>query len=253
MTDEWNARFLVLVALLGAGAAFMHRTGGSQALAHTLSKRIHSGRGALMLTWALGVVIFFNDYVNSVIVGNATRDLTARQHQSREKLAWVMDATSAPMATLGPVSDWIGYQVSLIAGALVGLSLASAEPYHLFLQSIPWNFYALLCLASVPMILLAGDFGPMAKAQQRAETTGELVAPGDTPLSSVDEDLGEVPVGRGRLWHFLLPLAVLISVACWGLWYTGAVLKAWPSWMRWRIPMSAWRSPGPRLPWSPRG
>ncbi|WNL38090.1 Na+/H+ antiporter NhaC family protein [Halomonas sp. PAMB 3232] len=221
MTDEWNARFLVLVALLGAGAAFMHRTGGSQALARALAKRIHSGRTSLLLTWALGMVIFFNDYVNSVIVGNATRDLTARQRQSREKLAWVMDATSAPMATLGPVSDWIGYQVSLIAGALVGLSFASAEPYRLFLLSIPWNFYALLCLASIPMILLAGDFGPMAKAQRRAEETGELVAPGDTPLSNVDADLGEVPEGRGRLWHFLLPLVVLISVACWGLWYTG--------------------------------
>ncbi|RKR07660.1 transporter (NhaC family) [Kushneria sinocarnis] len=228
MTDEWNARFLVLVSLLGAGAAFMHRTGGSQALSRWLMARIHSRHHSLLLTWALGVIIFFNDYVNSVIVGNATRELTARQRISREKLAWVMDATSAPMATLGPVSDWIGYQVSLISAAFVTLGLTTEQPYRVFLHSLPWNFYALLCLASVPMIIALGDFGPMRRAQARAEATGELVAPGDTPLSSVEQDLGEVPEERGRLWHFLLPLVVLIGVAGWALWYTGGGAEGKP-------------------------
>lgn len=221
MTDEWNARFLVLVSLLGAGAAFMHTTGGSQALAQWLSGKVSSSRGSLLLTWLLGVVIFFNDYVNSVIVGNASRDLAARHNVSREKLAWTIDATSAPMATLGPVSDWIGYQVSLIAGAFAVLSLTGEQPYWAFLQSIPWNFYALLCLASVPMIIVMGDFGPMKRAEGRAQETGELVAPGDNPLSSVEGDLGEVPEGRGRVWNFLVPLVVLVGVACWALWYTG--------------------------------
>ncbi|WP_110668137.1 Na+/H+ antiporter NhaC family protein [Salinicola halophilus] len=221
MTDEWNARFLVLVSLLGAGAAFMHATGGSQALSRWLGRRVSTSRGSLLLTWLLGMVIFFNDYVNSVIVGNATRDLTARQGVSREKLAWVIDATSAPMATIGPVSDWIGYQVSLIAGAFAVLSLTTEQPYWTFILSLPWNFYAWLCLASVPMLLFMGDFGPMKLAERRAKESGQLVAEGDSPLSSVEEDLGEVPEGRGRVWNFLLPLVVLIGVACWALWFTG--------------------------------
>lgn len=221
MTDEWNARFLVLVSLLGAGAAFMHTTGGSHAVSRWLSARVTTSRSSLLMTWALGLLIFFNDYVNSVIVGNASRDLTARQGVSREKLAYVLDSTSAPMATLGPVSDWIGYQVSLIAAAFASLSLTSEQPYWAFLHSVPWNFYAFLCLAAVPMIIVLGDFGPMRAAEKRAAATGDLVAPGDTPLSSVEGDLGEPETERGRLWHFLIPLAVLIIVACWGLWYTG--------------------------------
>ena len=221
MTDEWNARFLVLVSLLGAGAAFMYRTGGSYAVSRWLSARIASGRSSQLLTWALGLIIFFNDYVNSVIVGNATRDLTGEHRVSREKLAYLLDSTSAPMATLGPVSDWIGYQVSLIAAAFTALSLTTEKPYMAFLQSIPWNFYALLCLVAVPTIIILGDFGPMRDAEARAQETGNLVAPGDTPLSAIENDLGEADTENGRLWHFLLPLVVLLGVACWALWYTG--------------------------------
>ncbi|QEA38550.1 Na+/H+ antiporter NhaC family protein [Pistricoccus aurantiacus] len=225
MTDEWNARFLVLTSLLGAGAAFMYKIGGSHAVARWLGSRVSTSKGSLLLTWALGMLIFFNDYVNSVIVGNASRDVTARQRVSREKLAWVLDSTSAPMATLGPVSDWIGYQVSLIAAAFVSISLTTEKPYWVFLQSIPWNFYALLCLASIPMIVLLGDFGPMRKAERRAKESGDLVAPGDTPLLSVEGELGEPHTDEGRLWHFLLPLVALIGVSGWALWYTGGGMQ----------------------------
>lgn len=228
MTDEWNARFLVLVSLLGAGAAFMYRTGGSHAVSRWLSRRISTGRSAQLLTWLLGLVIFFNDYVNSVIVGNATRDLTGEHRVSREKLAYLLDSTSAPMATLGPVSDWIGYQVSLIAAAFTALSLTTEKPYMAFLQSIPWNFYALLCLVAVPTIILLGDFGPMRAAEKRADDDGDLVAPGDTPLSSIENDLGEADTENGRLYHFLLPLGVLLGVACWALWYTGGGAEGKP-------------------------
>src|SRR5690625_2975642 len=138
------------------------------------------------LAYFLGMIIFFNDYVNSVIVGNATKDITAKHKMSREKLAYVIDSTAAPMATIGPVSDWIGFQVSLIAAAIASASIIGIEPYFAFLQSIPWNFYAILCLLAVPMILAGKDFGPMAKAERRAETTGKLIPDGSTPLSSVD-------------------------------------------------------------------
>ena len=226
MTDEWNSRFLVLIALLGSGAAFMFKTGGSLAITKALEKKLQTAKRAQMFAWVLGIVVFFNDYVNSVIVGNATRDITARHNVSREKLSYVLDATAAPMATIGPVSDWIGYQVSLIAAAFAAISLVDAKPYISFLYSIPWNFYCLLSLAAVPMVILGKDFGPMAKAELRARKTGKLIAEGDTPLSNVEVDIGEpYAPEKAKVIHFILPLTVLIVVSVWGLWFTGGGLE----------------------------
>src|SRR5699024_1288800 len=85
----------------------------------------------------------------------------------------------------------------------------------------PWNFYAILCLLAVPMIIAGKDFGPMAKAEERAQKTGHLIPEGSTPLSSVDQDLGEPYKKDGSVWNFVLPLVTLISVSIWALWYTG--------------------------------
>lgn len=221
MIDPWNARFLVMTALLGTGAAFMYKTGGSHGLIRALGKKLNSRRRVMLLPYFLGLVIFFNDYVNSVIVGNASKDVNAKEKVSREKLSYIIDSTSAPIATIGPVSDWIGFQVSLIAAAFASVSIVGLEPYFAFLQSIPWNFYAILCLLAVPMIILGKDFGPMARAEKRAQTTGKLNPEGATPLSAVDQDLGEPFQKEGSVWNFFLPLITLISVSLWGLWYTG--------------------------------
>lgn len=221
MVDSWNARFLVMTALLGTGAAFMFKTGGSEGLIRILEKRLKTGKRVQFLAYILGIIIFFNDYVNSVIVGNATKDVSARHKISREKLSYILDSTAAPMATLGPVSDWIGFQVSLIAPAIAAAGIAGTKPYFAFLHSIPWNFYAILCLISVPMIIAGKDFGPMAKAERRAQTTGKLIPEGSTPLSDVEEDLGQPHKKEGSVWNFILPLVALISVGLWGLWYTG--------------------------------
>lgn len=223
MIDDWNARFLVLTALLGVGAAFMYKTGGSAGLIRLLEDKLTTKRRVLFLPYILGILIFFNDYANSVIVGNASKDITGKNKVSREKLSYVLDSTSAPMATIGPVSDWIGYQVSIISGAFASAAIVGVEPYYAFLQSIPWNFYALLSLVAVGMFIVIGkDFGPMAKAEHRAETTGELIEKGSTPLSSVEDDLGE-PFKKegGSVWFFIVPLVTLVSVGIWGLWYTG--------------------------------
>src|SRR5699024_949289 len=216
------ARFLVMVALLGVGAAFMYKTGGSLGLIRVLEKRLNTKRKVLFLPYILGILIFFNDYVNSVIVGNASKDITGKKKVSREKLSYVLDTTSAPMATIARVSDWIGYQGSMLAGAFASAAIVGIDPYFAFLQSIPWNFYALLSRVAVPMLILGKDFGPMAKAEHRAETTGQLIADGATPLSSIENDLGE-PFKKegGSIWNFILPLVTLIGVGIWGLWYTG--------------------------------
>ncbi len=221
MVDPWNARFLVMTALLGCGAAFMFKTGGSQGLINVLEKKLTTKKRVQFLSYFLGLIIFFNDYVNSVIVGNASKDISAKHKISREKLSYVLDSTAAPIATIGPVSDWIGFQVSLITAAFASIGIVGMEPYFAFLQSIPWNFYAILCLLAVPMIIAGKDFGPMAKAEERAQQTGKLIPEGSTPLSSVDQDLGDPYKKEGSVWNFVLPLVTLISVSVWGLWYVG--------------------------------
>ncbi len=222
MTDEWDARFLVLTSLLGVGAAFMYKVGGSRALTKSLEKQINNRRRSQLFTWILGIIIFFNDYANSVITGNASKDINAEFRVSREKLSYIMDATAAPMATFGPVSDWIGYQVGLLVAAFAAIGLVSQQPYFAFLHSMPWNFYCLLSLIAVPMIILMKDFGPMARAELRALKEGKLVEDGATPLSSVESDLGE-PVNpeKANVLYFIIPLVTLIGVGVWALWYTG--------------------------------
>ncbi len=221
ITDPWNAGFLLLVALLGSGAAFMYKIGGSDALTKALEKKLTNGKRAQLLAYILGVIVFFNDYVNSVIAGNASKDVNAKYKVSREKLAYILDATAAPMATIGPVSDWIGFQVSLIAPIFVGLSIVDEKPYFAFLKSIPWNFYSILSLAAVLMIILGKDFGPMAKAELRAKKTGQLVAEGATPLSSVESDLGDPHTTKASVMNFILPLVTLIGIGVWAMWFTG--------------------------------
>ncbi len=222
MTDGWNARFLVLVAFLGIGAAFMYKVGGSYALVRSLESKINTRRRAQMFGWILGIVVFFNDYVNSVIAGNASKDINAKYRVSKEKFAYILDATAAPMATIGPVSDWIGFQVSLIGAAFVSMSFVETQPYFAFLSSIQWNFYSVLSLVAVPIFILGKDFGPMAKAEMRALETGKLIEDGAVPLSSVEMDLGE-PINqeKANILFFILPLITLIGVGVWALWYTG--------------------------------
>lgn len=221
ITDPWNAGFLILVALLGSGAAFMYKIGGSDALTKAMEKKLTNGKRAQTLAAVLGIIVFFNDYVNSVIAGNASKDVNAKYRVSREKLAYLLDATAAPMATIGPVSDWIGFQVSLIAPVFVGLSIVDEKPYFAFLKSIPWNFYAVLSLCAVFMIIFGKDFGPMAKAELRARKTGKLVADGATPLSSVESDLGEPHTRNAGIINFILPLITLIGIGIWAMWFTG--------------------------------
>ncbi len=226
MLDEWHIRFLLIIALLGSGAAFIHKTGGSIAIIQSMAGIIKGRRSAQLFTWVLGLLVFFNDYVNAAIVGNATRNIMAKYRVSREKLAYLLDTTAAPVSTLGPISDWIGYQVSLIAVAFVALSLVDQSPYLAFLQSVPWNFYCILSLLAVPMIIFLGDFGPMAIAEQRALTTGELVAKGDSPLSDVENDLGDpVESGLASIWSFILPIGALVAVAAWSMWFTGGGME----------------------------
>ena len=170
----------------------------------------------------MGLLIFFDDYANTLVVGNTMRPVTDRLRISREKLAYIVDSTAAPVASLFLVSTWIGYQVSMIGEGLTQSGIDS-DAYSIFLRSLPYNFYPTLTLGFVLMIALSGrDFGPMLTAERRA-ATGEVLRKGSTPLAG-GGDSAELQPEPGRPVRALdgaLPIATVLVVTFTALWITG--------------------------------
>ena len=170
----------------------------------------------------LGIIDFFNSDINAALVGSATKDINRKYKVSSEKVAYILDATAGPVSTFGPVSDWIGYQVSLISAGLIALGVTGVSAYSVFLHSMPFNIYCVLAFLGVPMIIMNKDFGPMADAELRAKKTGKLIADGDSPMSSLENDLGKpIKTEKSGIAGFLVPIIGMLAVVFYGMWYTG--------------------------------
>lgn len=220
--DPWDAMFLIMIFLMGSGAAFVFKLGGAHAVAEAAGKKIKSAKGAQLFAWAMGMVNFYNDYASCIVAGNASRDITAKYRVSREKLSYIIDSTSGPVATFGPVSDWIGYQCSMIAIGFTAAGVVGVGTYYAFLRSIPFNLYCILAFLLVPMLILTGrEYGPMRPAEDRARKTGKIIEDGAVPLSSVETDLGDPNLKKASVWWFILPIVALIVVGIFGFWWTG--------------------------------
>ncbi len=211
--DEWSVTVLIYCGLFGVLIGVLQRTGGAQAIARAISARVASRRGAQGATLGLGVLIFFEDYFNALTVGSVMRPITDRMGVSREKLAYIVDSTSAPMCLLGPVSTWVVFVMGLIGTQLAAMD-ASGSEYLIYLASIPLNFYAWLALGLIVYIVVTQwDFGPMARAEERARTTGAVMAEGATPPSGHEvEEMATVPEHQARKRNMLVPIAVLVGM-----------------------------------------
>ena len=209
--DEWSVTVLIYCGLFGVLITVLQRTGGAQAIARAISGRVASPRGAQGATFGLGVLIFFEDYFNALTVGSVMRPITDRMKVSREKLAYIVDSTSAPMCLLGPVSTWVVFVMGLIGTQLTEMNISGSE-YLIYLASIPLNFYAWLALGLIAFVVFTQwDFGPMARAERRARKTGEVLAPDATPPS--DREVAEmevVPEAQARKRNMLVPIGVLV-------------------------------------------
>lgn len=233
VTDDWNARILIFDFLIGAGVGLVYKSGAVHALAASLAKRVKSSRGASLLGWLLGVLVFFDDYTNTIVVGNTMRPITDRTRVSREMLAYIDDSTAAPVAGLALISTWIGYEL-----AMIGRGFTSAKvdygTYDAWLSSVPYRFYSILAILLVFIVAYTHrHYGPMLKAEYRARTTGKVLRDGAKPLMSTETDLG-APKRNGNLWDFVIPILVLVGVSMVGLWYTGAAnLEAYSQDLDW--------------------
>jgi len=217
-----HASILIFSTLLGGMVGVISKSGGTQGIVDRLSRYATTPRRGQLATWCMGIMIFFDDYANTLIVGSTMRPITDRLKVSREKLAYIVDSTAAPVACIVPISTWIGFEIGLIAAAFSLLDLPF-NAYGTFIATLPYVFYPIFALVLGFAIAYSGyDFGPMKVAEQRARETGKLVADGDTPLSGGDARRLDPPEGAPRrAINALAPIATVVLVTLVGLYITG--------------------------------
>ncbi len=209
LADGWNVGIIIFLVILGIMVSLINKAGGSAAYGEWAAKKIKGRKGASLATFALGAMIFVDDYFNCLTVGSVMRPVTDNSKISRAKLAYLIDATAAPICIIAPISSWAA-AVTSVAPEGEGLSL--------FIRSIPYNFYAILTIVMVIAISLMGfDYGSMKKHELNAEN-------GDLFTSGKEENETEVAPAntkKGRVLDLVLPVVVLIVSCVIGMVYTG--------------------------------
>lgn len=228
MADPDHASIILFTLLIGGMVALVSRNGGMQGVVNRISKLAKDAKSAQMATWSLGLAIFFDDYANSLVVGNTMRPITDSKRISREKLAYIVDSTAAPVAALAFITTWIGAELGYIDDAIatIGGTLAETEnAYSVFLQSLPYTFYPILALLFILMVIWTGrDFGPMLRAERRARNSGQVSLDHDVDGDSFPaggEDFSPAPGAKPRAYNAVIPVLVLVLGVAFGLIYTG--------------------------------
>ena len=213
VTDSYNMGILIFLVILGAMVCLMNKAGGSAAFGRWAKVHIKTRVGAQLASILLGCLIFIDDYFNCLTVGSVMRPITDKHNISRAKLAYVIDATAAPICIIAPISSW--------AAAVAGFA-EDGQGFTLFLRAIPYNYYALLTIVMmVGLVVMKADFGPMAKFEKNAIEKGDLFS-GPNPYASAEE---EVPEDKGRVLDLVLPVVMLVVFCVIGMIYSGGFFE----------------------------
>ncbi|MEE8827378.1 MAG: Na+/H+ antiporter NhaC family protein [Eubacteriales bacterium] len=210
LSDAYNVGILIFLVILGIMVQLMNRTGGSAAFGKWASSHIKTRVGAQLATIALGILIFIDDYFNCLTVGSVMRPVTDKHHVSRAKLAYLIDATAAPVCIIAPISSW----AAAVSGFVKG-----QNGIDLFVHAIPFNYYALLTIAMMFMLtLLKVDYGPMARHEYNAIYHNDLYTTPDRPYANAaDEEVNT----KGIVADMLVPIITLVVFCVIGMLYTG--------------------------------
>ncbi len=237
LLDPDHMAIVVFSLLLGGMVGVMSRGGGTSGVVDVLEKFAKNRFSGQLFTWASAFVLFFDDYANTLIRGNALRPMTDRLLISREKLAYLVDSTAAPLAVIAVLTTWIGFEITQIQSSLASLAAQTEDPalaeqlqagadnaFMIFLHSIPYLFYPILALAFVLMVvLMRRDFGPMLKAERRAVSGGGVLRPGSMPAADTELHSVQPAENKPRRWYNAgIPVFAVILVALYGLYSTGA-------------------------------
>ena len=213
VTDSYNMGILIFLVILGAMVCLMNKAGGSAAFGRWAEKNIKSRVGAQLASILLGCLIFIDDYFNCLTVGSVMRPIADKHNISRAKLAYIIDATAAPICIIAPISSW--------AAAVAGFA-EDGQGFNLFLRAIPYNYYALLTIVMmVGLVVMKVDFGLMRTFERNAIETGDLFS-GPNPYASADENVSE---NKGRVLDLVLPVVMLIICCVIGMIYSGGFFE----------------------------
>jgi Na+/H+ antiporter NhaC len=212
LLDQFRVEILGFILLISAIVGIAQHSGGIHGVIEIIIRFCRTPRAAQLGTAIGGLTIFFDDYLNCIIVGNSFRPLTDRFRISREKLTYIVDSTAAPLAGLAVVSTWIAFEVSQIGEGLAAAGL-DVEPFSVFFSSLPYRFYCMFTLGFVFILLLMGrDYGPMLKAERRARSTAPISGDTDAPVNA-----GGRP---NQARYAVIPIGFTIMAVFVGLWWT---------------------------------
>ena len=215
LSNSYNVGILIFLVILGSIVAMMNKAGGSAAFGRWASSKIKTPAGAQLATIALGVLIFIDDYFNCLTVGSVMRPVTDKQNVSRAKLAYLIDATAAPVCIIAPISSW----AAAVAGFVEG-----EDGFSLFIRAIPYNYYALLTIVMmVGMVLMHEEYGPMALHEANARK-GDLFTTGNHPYEAMDEEAAAAG-DNGHVMDLVIPIFSLIICCVIGMIYTGGFFE----------------------------
>ena len=215
LSNSYNVGILIFLVILGSIVAMMNKAGGSAAFGRWASSKIKTPAGAQLATIALGVLIFIDDYFNCLTVGSVMRPVTDKQNVSRAKLAYLIDATAAPVCIIAPISSW----AAAVAGFVEG-----EDGFSLFIRAIPYNYYALLTIVMmVGMVLMHEEYGPMALHEANARK-GDLFTTGNHPYEAMDEEVAAAG-DNGHVMDLVIPIFSLIICCVIGMIYTGGFFE----------------------------
>lgn len=222
ISDTSHIQIIVFTLLFGGVIGLISKSGGTRGIANVIIRFAKTRKSTMISSWLAGLVIFFDDYANTLIVGNLMRPVTDRMKISREKLSFIVDATAAPVASVFIISSWIGFEVGLIQDGLKMIG-SDADGYSTFLATIPYRFYPIAMLLFVFIIsYFQRDFGPMYKAERRARIEGRLSNNSDSNQKSLDE-FSEIfgNEEKAKWYNGIIPIFIIIFGTIIGLVYTG--------------------------------
>ncbi len=220
--DPDRTSILIFTLALGGMVGVISKSGGTKGIVESISRFASNARRGQLATWLMGVLIFFDDYANTLIVGNTMRPLTDKLKISREKLSYLVDSTAAPVANIAIISTWIGYELSLINESFSNIGV-DQNAYITFFKTIPVNFYPIFALIfGLAVAYFGRDLFSMYKAEQRAAMGKGLMRKNAMPLSDMDSDELTAKENAPLRWYnALIPVCLVIMTTLAGLWYTG--------------------------------
>ncbi|WP_162846897.1 Na+/H+ antiporter NhaC family protein [Marinicella litoralis] len=219
MADSGHSSIIIFSLMIGGMVGIISRNGGMQGVVNLILRWANNVKRASLATIGMGMSVFFDDYANTLVVGNTMRPVTDKMKISREKLAYLVDSTAAPIACLALVTTWVGFQVGLIGDALESVGYTDMGGYAVFIQTIPYSFYPILALFLTIIIASSGrDFGPMYHAELKAR---EQTVHNATEITHDKDEILPVEGKPQRAINAILPIVSMILIVMGGIYYTG--------------------------------